>query len=159
MLPRAFDITISCWSAILCVLLFVELFPENITPPNYRGICISSCLEKLFCSILNNRLLNFSQKHKIIHHSQIGFLPGHCTSNHIFPLKTLIEKHVTRAPKGKLYTCFVDLKKAFESIWHQGLLYKLLKHNIGGTFYEIISNMYLQSKCCVKNGYNQSEFF
>ena len=31
MLPRAFDITISCWSAILCVLLFVELFPENIT--------------------------------------------------------------------------------------------------------------------------------
>ena len=57
-------------------------------PSNYRGICISSCLGKLFCSILNNRLLNFSQKHKIIHRSQIGFLPGHRTSDHIFTLKT-----------------------------------------------------------------------
>ena len=34
-----------------------------------------------------------------------------------------------------------------------------MKYNVGGTFYEIISNMYLQSKCCVKNGYHRSEFF
>jgi len=27
-------------------------------PSNYRGICVSSCLGKLFCSILNQRLLD-----------------------------------------------------------------------------------------------------
>ena len=32
-------------------------------PSNYRGICISSCLGKVFCSILNTRLLNFSNNH------------------------------------------------------------------------------------------------
>ena len=32
-------------------------------PSNYRGICISSCLGKLFCSILNTRLLNLSNNH------------------------------------------------------------------------------------------------
>ena len=57
-------------------------------PSNYRGICISSCLGKVFCSILNTRLLNFSNKHKIPHRSQIGFLPGQRTSEHIFSLKT-----------------------------------------------------------------------
>ena len=84
-------------------------------PSNYRGtcICISSCLGKLFCSILNNRLLNFSQKHNIIHHSQIGFLPGHHTSDHIFALKTLIDKHVTQImhPRVNYIHVLLILKK------------------------------------------------
>ena len=51
-------------------------------------------------------------------------------------------KHVTHTPKGKLHTSFVDFRKAFDSNWHQGLLYKLLKYNISGTFYDTISSMY-----------------
>ena len=57
-------------------------------PSNYGGIYVSGCLGKVFCSILNTRLLNFSNKHKILHRFQIGFLPGQRTSEHIFNLKT-----------------------------------------------------------------------
>ncbi len=32
----------------------------------------------------------------------------------------------------KIYACFADFKKAFDSIWHVGLLYKLLQINVGG---------------------------
>ena len=127
-------------------------------PSNYRGICISSCLGKVFCSILNTRLLNFSNNHKILHRYQIGFLPRHRASEHIFSLRTLIDQHVTHSARGKLYTCFADFKKAFDSIWHQGLLYKLLKYNIGGTLYRIISSMYSHLICCVKDNYTRSEF-
>ena len=42
-------------------------------PSNYRGICISSCLGKLFCSILNQRLLEHIQSRDILYKSQIGF--------------------------------------------------------------------------------------
>ena len=42
-------------------------------PENYRGICVSSCLGKFFCSIMNNRLLHYCEKKNIIHPSQIGF--------------------------------------------------------------------------------------
>jgi len=44
-------------------------------PSNYRGICLSSCLGKLliFCSILNQRLLENVQSLDILHKSQIGF--------------------------------------------------------------------------------------
>ena len=59
----------------------------------------------------------------------------------------------------KLYTCFVDFKKAFDSIWHQGLLYKLLKYNIGDAFHRIISRMHSHSVCCEKDNYTRSEFF
>ena len=43
-------------------------------PSNYRGICISSCRGKLFCSILNQRLLEHVQSLDILHKSQTGFL-------------------------------------------------------------------------------------
>jgi len=44
-------------------------------PANYRGICVSGCLRKLFCSILNQRLLEHVNSYNILHNSQIGFLP------------------------------------------------------------------------------------
>ena len=49
-------------------------------PSNYRGICISSCLGKLFCSILNQRLLKHFQSRDILHKSQIGFLANNRTN-------------------------------------------------------------------------------
>ena len=70
-------------------------------PLNYRGICIHSCLGKLFTSILNNRLQNHIRDKNILHHEQIGFLPNHRTSDHIFTLRTLVDTFVTHTTKGK----------------------------------------------------------
>lgn len=117
-------------------------FGDKFDPTNSRGICVNSRLGKLFCSILNNRLLKYSLNNNIIHRSKIRFLPNHRTSDHIFSLKILIEKHVTHTPKGELFSCFVYFKKAFDSIRHRGLLYKLLQYKIGGKFFDVISNNY-----------------
>ena len=66
----------------------------NSDPSNYRGICVSSCLGKLFCSILNQRLLEHVQSLEILHKSQIGFLTNNQTADHVFTLRTLIDKYV-----------------------------------------------------------------
>ena len=95
-------------------------------PSNYRGICISSCLGKLFCSILNQRLLEHVQSHNILHKSQIGFLAKNRTADHVFTLRTLVDKYV-KSHQTKLYACFVDFRKAFDSVWHDGLMYKFYK--------------------------------
>ena len=57
-------------------------------------ICISSCLGKLFCSILNQRLLEHVQSLDILHKSQIGFLANNRTADHVLTLRTLIDKYV-----------------------------------------------------------------
>lgn len=62
----------------------------------------------------------------ILRKSQIGFLPKHRTTDHIFTLHTLIQKYVLQKMKEKMYACFVDLRKAFDLIWHKCLLYLLL---------------------------------
>jgi hypothetical protein len=37
----------------------------------------------------------------------------------------------TNQSKGKVFSCFVDVKKAFYSVWHQGLLYKWMESGVG----------------------------
>ena len=123
---------------IWCQGLITQIYKsgDKSDPTNYRGICVSSCPGKLFCSILYQRLFLYFKENKILHNSQIGFLPENGTADHVFTLRTLIDKYV-HYHKEKVYACFVDFRKAFDSVWHQGLLYKLLKIkiNIGGHFY------------------------
>ena len=49
-------------------------------PNNYRGRCVSSCLGKLFCLILNKRLYEHINTQNILHPPQIGFFAkkSHC---------------------------------------------------------------------------------
>ena len=64
-------------------------------PDNYRGLIIMNTLLKLFCSILNRRLINFWEDNNILNKEQIGFCKNARTSDQIFTLKTLVNKYVT----------------------------------------------------------------
>ena len=127
-------------------------------PINYRGICVSSCLGKLFCSILNQRLHSYLKENKILHNSQIGFLPENRTADHVFTLRALVDKYV-HYHKERVYACFVDFRKAFDSVWHVGLFYKLLGAGIGGQFYNLIKTLYCNSSCSIRIGDNKTRSF
>ena len=100
-----------------CEGLITPIFKsgDKSDPGNYRGICVASCLGKFFSSIINQRLVDFLEKKKILHPSQIGFLKDNRIVDHIFTLRTLIEKY-SYHHNQKIYACFVDFKKAFDSV-------------------------------------------
>jgi hypothetical protein len=79
-------------------------------------------LENILCSIINSTLCNFLDEHNVLSRSQIGYLPNYRTTDHIYTnnLHILIDKQVNQN-KGKIYSWFVDFKKAFYSICHKGL--------------------------------------
>ena len=118
-------------------------------PSNYRGITITNAIGKLFNRILNTRLDKFLIKYKIIDDCQIGFTRKARTSDHVFVLKTLIDKYCTNST-GRLYACFVDFQKAFDTVIHTGIKLKLLEIGVGNLFYNVIKNMYALSKYCIK---------
>ncbi len=93
-----------------CEGIITSIFKSGnkLDPNNYRGICVSSSLGKFFSLILNNRLMDFTQQENMIHHSQIGFMPGNRTANHILTLKTIHDKYVKQQNNEKIYACFVD---------------------------------------------------
>ena len=76
---------------------------------------------------------------------------NHHTSDQIFILKTIVDKYIHKSGKGnKLYTCFIDLNKAFDTVWHEGLFLKLQRAEINGIIYELIRSMYQHSVSRVK---------
>ena len=95
-------------------------------PNNYRGITVCSCLGKFFTLIIKERLTKYLDEHDVIHNNQIGFRKGYRTSDHVFVLKSLIDLY-TKNDK-KVYACFVDFQKAYDTIWRNGLFYKLMKY-------------------------------
>ena len=113
---------------------------DPIKPSNYRGISIMPCLSKVFNSVLNNRLQTFFDINNTIDQSQIGFQPKTRTADHMFVLRTLIEKYQSK--NSKLYACFVDFAKAFDSIIHSVMFYKLTQIGICGPFYNTLKTMY-----------------
>ena len=146
---------------IWCECLITPIFKsgDKSDTNNYRGICVTSCLNKFFCTILNERLKHYVKENDLIHQSQIGFQSGHRTADHILTLKTLLDKKMNTNRNDKVYACFIDFKKAFDSVWHQGLLFKLLKNKIDGKLYSLIKSLYSNSKCAVKMSNTRSNFF
>ena len=127
-------------------------------PKNYRGVTICNSIGKLFNIILNKRLDKYLCKNNIIHENQIGFSKKSRTSDHIFVLKCLIDKYINSGNK-RLYACFVDFHKAFDTVIHEGIKLKLLQYNINGYFYNILCSMYRYSKIVVKIGNKMTESF
>ena len=126
-------------------------------PNNYLGITIASCLGKLFTTLINSRLDKFVEDMELIGPEQAGFRSGYSTVDHIFVLNYLIDFYLFR--KKRLYACFIDYKKAFDSIQRQQLWMKLCNLEIQGKLFNVIYDMYKKVKSCVSYGGQCSDFF
>ena len=134
-------IMINCYMKIFIVILKTGIYPksweESFAIPIYksgdkmtpiiRGFSLINCLPKIFNKILNNRLIKIIEDQ--LSNSQFGCRENHRTANSIFFFKSLINKYMHKYKK-KIYACFVDLRKAFNSVLREALLYKLCKIGI-----------------------------
>ena len=93
-------------------------------PDNYRGISISSCFAKLYSLVLNERLIDATEKFDLISQEQIGFLKRFRTTDHSFIINSIVNKLVKENNKTT-YLASVDLRKAYDRIDMKLLIYKL----------------------------------
>ena len=52
--------------------------------------------------------------------------------------------------KKTLVTCFIDFKKAFDSVWRDALMLKLINYGIGGNFFLTVEDMYRNGYALIK---------
>jgi hypothetical protein len=81
---------------------------------NYKGITIRPILAKLFTMILEKRLSDWVEQHGLRAKDQPRFRKDYRTTDQLFILRTLIKQ--SKAKKKPLYCCFVDFKKAFDTV-------------------------------------------
>ena len=80
-------------------------------------ISLTSCLDKLFTSVINSRLTFLSNE--IISKNQSEFRKGFSTADNIFIMHALLSIYFSLAKK--LYCTFVDFRKPFNTVWRTGL--------------------------------------
>ena len=107
---------------------------------------------------MNERIDNYLQKNNIINKAQIGFQRGNRTTDHILTLKSIVNKYIYDN-KSNLYACFIDFKKAFDSVNHQKLFYKLRENKINGKLLNLLQSIYKQSQCALKINNKLTQFF
>ena len=121
---------------------------ELDNPDNYKGIALNSCISKLFTTLLNNRLTEVIENKNLLKRNQLGFRKGFRTADHMLTVKTLIDKYLSQ--NKKLYLCFVDFKKAYDTTWRIGLLSKLQSYGISDRFINLLYSMYSKTKSRVQ---------
>ena len=89
---------------------------------NYRGIALLNITGKVFTRILNERLMTVAEM--ILLEQQSGFRKGRGTTDQIFCVRQMIEKHIEH--HDPLYMAFIDLKKAYDSV-SRSLLFDILR--------------------------------
>ena len=108
--------------------------------------------------MMNIRLNEYTVENQIINKEQIGFVTDNRCPDHIFTLKSVVNKYV-EDQKGKVYACFIDFRKAFDTVWHDGLFHKLQQMGIRGNFLETQRSMYKNTKCAIKIDNKLTQFF
>eukprot|EP00271_Cylindrocystis_brebissonii_P003249 TRINITY_DN1401_c0_g1_i9.p1 TRINITY_DN1401_c0_g1~~TRINITY_DN1401_c0_g1_i9.p1 ORF type:complete len:1328 (-),score=159.78 TRINITY_DN1401_c0_g1_i9:667-4650(-) len=142
------------WGVGVIVSLFKKGDKED--PGNYRGITLLGAVRKLFCRVINNRLMAFLDKRKL-HEGQAGFRPGRSCEDHIFALSQIVQGR--RRSDLPTYAFFLDLKKAYDSVWRTGLWFKLAAMGVKGTMLKVLISLYSASRCkALVEGVESSEF-
>ena len=120
---------------------------------NYRPVMLSSIFLKLFEYCLLGKIspyLSFNDR-------QHGFRPKYSTSTACLVLKETVLNYMHSG--SSVYACFIDIRKAFDSVNHKILLEKLSHQKIPKVFVNLIKFWYSNQKVNVKFGHVMSKSF
>ena len=94
---------------------------------NYRPISILPILAKVFERIIFKNLYNYLTENNLITANQSGFRPGVSCTNQLLSLVHEIHESFHCGLEVRLI--YLDMSKAFDKVWHEGLIF-ILKQNV-----------------------------
>jgi sorting nexin-29 len=116
---------------------------------NYRTISLICHASKIILEIIRSRMKSTIETQMA--EEQAGFRAGRGTIEQIFAIRLLAEKYLDLQDKD-LYLVFIDFKKAFDRVWHEGLWRVLHHYGVHPKIVELIKNLYAQTTSAVRVG-------
>ena len=93
---------------------------------------------KIFEKIIFNSLFKYLEDNSLLNGNQSGFRPGDFCVHQLLSITHEIYKAFDTNPSLEVRGVFLDLLKAFDKVWHDGLMYKLKGLGIWGKYYGLI---------------------
>ena len=141
-------------------ILTTSIYPDvwkiaNVTPifkkgdkqliKNYRPISLLPICGKILENIIFNNLYSYLHTNNLITKNQSGFRPGDSTTNQLLYLLDEIHQAFDSAKSLEVRTVFLDISKAFDKVWHDGLIFKLEQNGNSGNLLKLFQN-YLSNR-------------
>ena len=125
-----------CWKVSSVVPVFKNV-GERSTAKNYRPVSLLSVVSKVFEKLVNNRIVDHLEKCGPFSDFQYGFRSSRSTAD----LLTVVSDRIARTfnKSGATRAVALDISKAFDRVWHAGLLHKLKSYGISGQIFGLIS--------------------
>ncbi|XP_076036553.1 uncharacterized protein LOC143022292 [Oratosquilla oratoria] len=105
---------------------------------NHRPVALTSHVGKVYERIILNRLSHHVDSNKCLPKLQAGFRRGRSVTDHVVKLA----EHIRRARRQRriLHTCFLDISKAFDTVWHTKLLLKLKSIGVSPAIFNFVKS-------------------
>ena len=122
---------------------------------NYRSITLMDIVGKAFSGILRDRLERFYEG-KIVE-EQAGFRKGRGCVDQGYTLAQVVSKRLD--VQKSTYMCFVDLKKAYDSVWREGLFARMNEDGVPKKLLSLVRRWYKNVTVRIRVNDVESEWF
>ncbi|PJE77813.1 hypothetical protein CI610_03257 [invertebrate metagenome] len=111
---------------------------------NYRPISLLSIIGKMMERCIYKYVYNYLTDKSLLSSCQSGFRSGDSTINQLVSISNDIFSALDNGKEIRMVFC--DISKAFDRVWHRGLLSKLQNFGITGKLFDWFSS-YLRNRC------------
>ena len=108
---------------------------DKQTLKNYRPVSLLPICGKTFERLLFNEMFRFFLDNKLISTNQSGFKPGDSCMNQLLSITHEIYKSFDDGLEVRSVS--LDISKAVDKVWHEGIIFKLNKNGISGDLLNI----------------------
>ena len=121
-------------------LMILKPNKKKSDPGGFRPISLLCNLGKVLESIVTTRFYSWAESINLLPPEQSVFRKNRSVNNRLFHLTQIVAQQFARRQPQHVGAIFLDVEKAFDRVWHNGLHYKLLTLNLPPLLNRWISN-------------------
>ena len=128
---------------------------EKYLLSNYRPISLLPIFSKIFERLIFNSIYNYLISNNLLSPHQSGFKPGDSCTYQLLSITHIINNSLDHNESHEVRGVFLDMSKAFDRVWHAGLIHKLKTLGISGNLLMLLKSFLSDRKQrVVINGQN-----
>ena len=108
---------------------------------NYRPVSLLPICSKILEKIIFDSIMRFLNENKLLSDAQSGFRPSDSCEYQLLSIVHDIYKSFDCNPPLEVRGIFLDISKAFDRVWHDGLIYKIKSFGISSTPLKLIETL------------------